>query len=264
MSRFIRFSCAGQRSLWGLLTADDTVTALSGPPYLGGQPTGEHHARADVTLLAPVEPTKVIGIGSNYRAHIEEMGRALPEVPKLFLMPPSAVVGTGAPIVIPPGTTRVDHEAELGVVVGRRMCRVSREHALDHVWGYTAVNDVTARDFQRADGVFTRGKGFDSFCPVGPWVETDLQPGDLRVRAWVDGTLRQDGRTSDLLFDVPRLLEFVSAVMTLEPGDLISTGTPSGVGPLSAGQMIRVEVEGVGRLENPVCDRDDRERRTDA
>ena len=264
MSRFIRFSCGGQPSLWGVLTADGTVTVLSGPPYLGGQPTGERHSRADVMLLAPVEPTKVIGIGSNYRAHIEEMGRALPEVPKIFLMPPSAVVGTGAPIVIPPGTTRVDHEAELGVVIGRRMCRVSRQHALDHVWGYTAVNDVTARDFQRADGVFTRGKGFDSFCPVGPWVETDLQPCDLRVRAWVDGTLRQDGRTSDLLFDVPHLLEFVSAVMTLEPGDLISTGTPSGVGPLSAGQRVRVEVEGVGRLENPVCDRDDRERQADA
>lgn len=204
-------------------------------------------------------PTKIVGIGSNYRRHIEEMGKAVPAVPKVFLKPTTALIGPGEAIEIPPGTLRVDHEAELGVVIGRQMSRVRASEALDYVAGYIAVNDVTARDFQRADGVFARAKGFDSFCPVGPSIVTDVDPADLRVRAWVDGQLRQDGRTSDMIFDVPTLLEFVSAIMTLQPGDILSTGTPSGVGPLVAGQVVRVEVEGIGVLENPVVDRSDRE-----
>jgi 2-keto-4-pentenoate hydratase/2-oxohepta-3-ene-1,7-dioic acid hydratase in catechol pathway len=206
----------------------------------------------------PHKPTKIVGIGSNYRQHIKEMGKTAPVVPKVFLKPTTALIGPGAPICIPPGTVRVDHEAELGVVIGRRMCRIDAAEALDYVAGYTAVNDVTARDFQRADGVFARAKGFDSFCPVGPVLATDIDPSDLRVRAWVDGELRQDGRTSDMIFDVPRLLEFVSAIMTLEPGDILTTGTPSGVGPLQAGQVVVIEVEGIGRLENPVVNRADR------
>jgi len=205
-----------------------------------------------------VQPTKIVGIGSNYRAHIEEMGRAIPKVPKVFLKPTSALIGPGEPIRLPPGTERVDHEAELGVVIGRKMTRISATDALDYVAGYTCVNDVTARDFQRMDGVFARAKGFDTFCPVGPVLATDIDPNDLRVRAWVDGELRQDGRTSDMIFDVPRLLEFVSSIMTLFPGDILSTGTPSGVGPLTDGQTVVVEVEGIGRLENPVVDREDR------
>jgi len=205
-----------------------------------------------------VRPTKIVGIGSNYRRHIEEMGHDLPRVPKIFLMAPSALIGPGDAIEIPPGTEQVDHEAELGVVIGRQMCRVPAAEALDYVAGYTCVNDVTARDFQRSDGVFARAKGFDTFCPVGPRVVADLDPGDLRVRAWVDGELRQDGRTSDMIFDVPTLLAFVSSVMTLEPGDLLSTGTPMGVGPLHPGCTVTVEVEGIGRLENPVIARADR------
>jgi 2-keto-4-pentenoate hydratase/2-oxohepta-3-ene-1,7-dioic acid hydratase in catechol pathway len=205
-----------------------------------------------------LNPSKIIGIGSNYRRHIEEMGRPIPEHPKIFLMPPSALIGPGEAIEIPPGTERVDHEAELGVVIGVPMCRVSVADALDYVAGYTAVNDVTARDFQRADGVFSRAKGFDTFCPVGPRVVTDIDPFNTRIRCLVDGVLRQDGNTSDMIFDVPTLLSFVSHVMTLNPGDLVSTGTPMGVGPLMVGQTVVVEVEGIGRLENPVTARSDR------
>ncbi len=211
-----------------------------------------------VELLCPVVPSKVVGIGTNYRAHAAEMGRSIPAVPKMFLMPGTAVIGPGRAIEVPPGTTRVDHEAELAVVIGRRTSRVSVACALDHVVGLTVANDVTARDFQRADKVFARAKGFDTFCPLGPWVAVDLDPSDLRVQAHVDGTLRQDGRTADLIFDVPTLVSFVSHVMTLLPGDVIATGTPSGVGPIGAGQTVRVSVEGIGALENPVVDREDR------
>lgn len=205
-----------------------------------------------------MNPSKIVGIGSNYRRHIEEMGRPVPTVPKVFLKPPSAIIGDGDAIQIPPGTDRVDHEAELGVVIGRRMTRVSAADALGFVGGYTAVNDVTARDFQRLDGVFSRAKGFDTFCPVGPRVVTSLDPSDLRIRCFVDGKLRQDGRTSDMIFDVPTILSFVSHIMTLEPGDLVATGTPMGVGPIVPGQTVVVDVEGVGELRNPVVARSDR------
>ena len=205
-----------------------------------------------------MNPSKIVGIGSNYRRHIEEMGRPVPTVPKVFLKPPSAVIGDGDAIQIPPGTDRVDHEAELGIVIGRRMTRVSAADALGFVGGYTAVNDVTARDFQRLDGVFSRAKGFDTFCPVGPRVVTSLDPSDLRIRCFVDGKLRQDGRTSDMIFDVPTILSFVSHIMTLEPGDLVATGTPMGVGPIVPGQTVVVDVEGAGELRNPVVARSDR------
>ena len=200
-------------------------------------------------------PSKIIGIASNYRKHIAEMGRPVPTVPKLFLMPPTALIGPGEPILIPPGIGRVDHEAELGVVIGRRMSQVTKDEALDFVAGYTAVNDVSAREFQKQDGVFGRAKGIDTFCPAGPEVVSGIDPFNTRVRCWVDGELRQDGNTSDLLFDVPTLLSFISHHMTLQPGDLIATGTPMGVGPIEPGQVVVVEVEGVGRLENPVLAR---------
>ncbi len=200
-------------------------------------------------------PSKIIGIGSNYRQHALEMGKPVPGVPKIFLVAPTAQVGDGDAIRIPPGTQRVDHEAELAVVIGRRCCEASVETALDYVLGYTAANDVTARDLQRADRVFGRAKGFDTFMPIGPSLVSGLDPTDLRVRAWVNGELRQDGRTSDMVFDVPTLISFVSHVMTLLPGDIISTGTPSGVGPLVPGDTVTVEVEGIGRLTNPVQSR---------
>jgi len=227
-------------------------------------PTGQPWLRAaDVTLLPPVMPGKVVGIGSNYRDHAAELGRELPTVPKIFLKPPSAVIGFGQDITVPPGTQRVDHEAELALVIGRTLCRVSRERALKGIAGITCLNDVTARDLQRVDGVFARAKGFDSFCPLGPWLARGLPPDDLAVRCRVrdiDGTwhTRQDGRSRDMVFDAAQLIVFVSAVMTLQPGDVIATGTPAGVGPLLAGQRVQVQVEGVGVLENPVVNRQDR------
>ncbi len=242
----------------GESTPATRLQPLAGDVLSPLEPVGAPVALDAVTLLPPVRPTKVIGIGSNYRQHAAEMGKPVPAVPKVFLKPSTSVVGPGAPILLPPGTDRVDHEAELGVVISRPTTRVSAADALDHVAGYVVVNDVTARDFQKADGVFARAKGFDTFCPMGPWLAQGLDPSDLRVWATVDGAPRQDGRTSDMVFDVPALIAFVSGVMTLLPGDVIATGTPSGVGPLLPGQVVRVGVHGVGVLENPVRARDDR------
>ncbi|MDP2306342.1 MAG: fumarylacetoacetate hydrolase family protein [Pseudomonadota bacterium] len=231
------------------------LRALNAAPWKGGVPTG--HVRQG-RLLAPVEPGKIIGIGSNYRDHAAEMGKPVPAEPKLFLKATSAIVGPDERIEIPPRTTRVDHEAELGVVIGRRCRRVSEADALDYVFGYTCMNDVTARDFQRADGVFARAKGFDTFCPVGPAVVTGVDPRALRIRCLVNDQVRQDGSTADMVFGIAAIISYVSYVMTLEPGDLIATGTPAGVGPLVAGDRVVIEIEGIGALANAVVDRDDR------
>ena len=215
------------------------------------------HVRAgDGAILEPVTfaPSKIVGIGQNYRAHAAEMGKGIPSEPLMFLKPPSGLCGDGDPIGRPAGYARVDHEAELGVVIGRRARRVSRAAALDHVLGYVCVNDVTVRDLQAKDGQWTRAKGFDSFCPVGPRLVSGLDPADLRILARVNGVVRQDSRTSDLIFDVPTLIAFVSQHMTLEPGDLITTGTPAGVGNLVPGDVCEIEVEGLGVLRNPVID----------
>jgi len=240
----------------GIPGKDAALIPQAGDLYGVVTDSGDRVPLSSVRLLPPVSPSKVIGIGSNYRAHAAEMGRAIPPVPKMFVMPSSAVVGPEGAIRKPPGSERVDHEAELAVVIGKRTSCVSATDALAHVLGYTCCNDVTARDFQRSDKVFGRAKGFDTFCPIGPWVTVGLDPTDLRVQGWVDGELRQDGRTSDLIFDIPTLVSFVSHVMTLLPGDIISTGTPSGVGPLKAGQVVVVGVEGIGQLRNSVVDRD--------
>lgn len=253
MTRYVRAFSQGA-PFWAV-EEGGVLRVLNAAPWLGGVPTGQVRTGR---LLAPVEPSKIVGIGSNYRDHAAEMGKPVPAEPKIFLKAPSSVVGPGERIEIPPRTMRVDHEAELGVVIGRRCRRVSASDALDHVFGYTNVNDVTARDFQRADGVFARAKGFDSFCPVGPAVLTGVDPRALRVTCRVNGSLRQDGTTADMVFDVAALLAYVSSVMTLEPGDLIATGTPAGVGPLVAGDRVVVELDGLGALENPVVDRHDR------
>ena len=225
---------------------------------------GEHRAQgapqllSEVRLLAPIMPSKIIGIGSNYRDHAAEMGKPIPTVPKVFLKPPTAIIGPGDPIPLPPGTERVDHEAELAVVVGRHLSCASPADCLAAVLGYTCGNDVTARDFQRADGVFARGKGFDGFCPIGPWLVLGPPPASLGVRAWVNGAPRQDGNTDQMVFDTAALLSFVSHIMTLLPGDLLLTGTPAGVGPIIEGDVVDVMLEGVGRLSNPVVARADR------
>ncbi|HVK85715.1 MAG TPA: fumarylacetoacetate hydrolase family protein [Kofleriaceae bacterium] len=215
-------------------------------------------------MLVPVDrarepydlvPSKIIGIGQNYRAHALEMGKGIPEEPLMFLKPRSAMIASGAPIERPAGFERVDFEGELGVVIGRRAQRVSREQALDHVLGYTCVNDVTVRELQKQDGQWTRAKGFDTFCPIGPRIVPGLDPSRLAIRTRVNGVVKQDSTTADLIFDVPTLISFASQYMTLEPGDVISTGTPAGVGPMVPGDVVEIEIEGIGVLRNPVVAR---------
>ena len=203
-------------------------------------------------LLSPVRPSKVVAIARNYAEHAKELGHEIPGEPLFFLKPPSSIIGPGAPIRLPPESTEVHHEAELGLVIGARATRVSVAAALGHVLGITCVNDVTARDLQRKDKHFTRSKGFDSFCPVGPWIETEFTTRPLAIVCRVDGEIRQRGTTADLIFDFATLISHVSHMMTLEPGDLIATGTPAGVGPIRAGQIVEVQIEGIGTLTNPV------------
>ncbi len=202
-----------------------------------------------------IRPSKIIGIGQNYRAHAAEMGKGIPEEPLMFLKPSTAIISHGMPIERPAGYERVDYEGELGVVIGKRARRVPRERALDYVQGYVCVNDVTVRDLQKKDGQWTRAKGFDTFCPVGPRIVPGLDPTNLRITTRVNGVVKQDSSTSDLIFDVATLISFCSQHMTLEEGDLISTGTPSGVGPLSPGDVVEVEISGIGILRNPVIAR---------
>ena len=216
--------------------------------------SAEHGAGAPQVI--DLHPTKIVCIGANYRAHVAEMGKQVPDEPVLFMKPPSALLPPGEPIVRPRGYQRVDFEGELALVIGRRARRVSAARALDHVLGLTAVNDVTVRDLQNKDGQWTRAKGFDSFCPLGPRIVGGLDPADLRITTRVNGETRQDSRTSDLIFPVRFLIEFISRHMTLEPGDVISTGTPSGVGNLAPGDRVAIEIEGIGVLENPVIEGD--------
>jgi len=260
MNRLVRFSlnCSAPPSVadgqpgvkYGVLDAE-TIFELNGP---GGDPTGVHFLRNEVRLLPPCAPTKIVCVGRNYRAHAQELGHEVPAEPLIFLKPNSSLNAHLDPIVYPALSQNVHYEGELGVVIGQRARRVPREQALEYVFGVTCVNDVTARDLQKKDGQWTRGKGFDTFCCVGPWVtpKTALDWGQLRVRTFVNGEKRQDAPITDLIFPVPVIIEFVTQFMTLEPGDLIATGTPEGVGPLAPGDTVRVEVEGVGALENPV------------
>lgn len=220
-----------------------------------GHRTGQTALLSDVTLLAPCEPRVIVCVGKNYAKHIAEMGGStdsLPKEPGLFLKGLNALADPGDPIPYPEWTNELHYEGELAVVVGRTMRRVSEADALGHVLGYTVAVDVTARDKQRADLQWARGKSADGFCPVGPWLETDLDPGNLYVRTRVNGELKQDGHTRDLIFDVPAVLAYISRFMTLQPGDLVLTGTPDGVGPLAVGDEVAVEVEGIGTLQTVV------------
>ena len=258
--RICRFSVNGDVAFGvvegpGADPADLVVATLEGHPFAPFAFTGARHRMSDVRLLAPVLPSKVVCIGKNYADHAAEMGQAAPESPVVFLKPSTSVIGPGDPIQLPRNSERVDHEAELAVVIGRLCREVPRAKALDVVLGYTAGNDVTARDLQKADGQWTRGKGHDTFCPLGPWVETELDPSALRVQCFVDGEVRQDGSTKDLLHDVPAVIEWITAFMTLLPGDVVLTGTPAGVGPLAPGSAVTVLVEGIGPLTNPVVSR---------
>ncbi len=228
---------------------------------LVGDPFGDWRAGDEVPggldgqrVLAPVVPSKIVAVALNYKAHAAEQGKPLPPEPLFFIKPSTAVVGPAEPIRLPPGVGRVDHEAEVGLVIGRRATRVTAERAGDYILGVTCVNDVTARALQKQVGHYTRPKGFDTFAPVGPAIALGLDWSNLRVQGWVNDTLRQDSTTADLIFPVPELVAFISSVMTLLPGDIISTGTPAGIGPLAPGDVVRIRVEGVGDLENPVTD----------
>jgi len=207
-------------------------------------------------MLAPVEPSKVVAIGRNYLAHVREMGYEPPPEPSMFLKPPSSVIGPGDDVVLPPRalSDQVQHEAELAIVIGTRARNLAPSEALRHVAGYTCADDVSARDLQRRDPSITRAKGFDTFCPVGPWIETELDPGNVFVRCRVDGELRQEGHTSDLIFDLSTILTFVSNVMTLERGDVVLTGSPGGTSTLRTGNVVEVEIEGIGTLTHGVRD----------
>lgn len=258
--RIARFVHPGNALVWGTVegpagAARDalTVAEIKEHPFGAIEFTGNRWALPDVRLVAPILPSKVIAIGKNYADHVKEMGGdAPPTTPVIFLKPSTSVIGDGDPIRIPPGSTNVHHEAEIAIVISKPACDVPRERAMEHVLGYTCANDVTERDQQAGDGQWTRAKGYDSFCPIGPWIETVLDPSALAVRALVNGELRQDGNTRDLVQDVPALIAFMSNVMTLLPGDVILTGTPAGVGPIKPGDRVDIEIEGIGTLSNPV------------
>jgi 2-keto-4-pentenoate hydratase/2-oxohepta-3-ene-1,7-dioic acid hydratase in catechol pathway len=251
----------GDMDEFGQPADDSGVVELAGDPlYAGIQLTQVEHRLADVRLLAPVIPrSKVVAIGRNYAAHAAELGNDVPEEPLMFLKPNTSVIGPGDQIFYPPQSERVDYEGELAVVIGR-ICRdVPPEQATDVIFGYTIANDVTARDLQKKDVQFTRAKGFDSFCPLGPWIEDDLDPqtfvDGVRVQTYLNGDLVQDGSTKDLIFDIPTLVAHITSVMTLLPGDVILTGTPEGVGPMQPGDEVEVSIEGLGALTNPVVAR---------
>lgn len=251
--RIARYT-TGEDPTYGLVDgAGERIAQISGDPlYSKIELTGVTTTIDEVRLLAPVIPrSKVIGIGKNYAAHAAEMGGEAPKEPLMFLVPNTAVIGPGDPVVMPSQSEEIAYEGELAVVIGR-MCRdVSVEDALSVVFGYTCADDVTARDLQTKDGQWARAKGFDTFCPLGPWIETDLDTSQLRIRTRLSGELVQDGSTADMIHDVPSLISYVSQAFTLLPGDVILTGTPEGVGSVVPGQQVEVEVEGIGTLRNP-------------
>jgi 2-keto-4-pentenoate hydratase/2-oxohepta-3-ene-1,7-dioic acid hydratase in catechol pathway len=256
ITRFVRVLHDGTPR-YGVL--DGAEVALIEPhPFVPYRTTGERLPIEGLRLLAPVIPSKIVCVGRNHHAHAAEMGGEVPSEPLLFLKPSSSVIGPGEPIRLPTDLAEeFHHEAELAVVVGALLQRVGPDEAVAGILGYTCANDVTARDLQRRESQWFRAKGFDSFCPLGPAVASGLDPADLRVRCLVDGEVRQEGTTADLVRDVGTLLSEISQVVTLLPSDVVLTGTPAGVGPLQPGQRVRVEIDGIGALENPVVDRQD-------
>lgn len=257
--RIVRFSDASGAVSYGILDGD-RVTAAAGDPLRGLVPGQASVPLTDVRLLAPIEPVNVLCIGQNYKAHVQEGGAELPQAPILFMKTTTTVIGPEAPVVIPKiAPTAVDYEAELALVIGKPARHVPEARALEYVLGYTCAHDVSARDCQRNDGQWVRAKSFETFCPLGPWIETDLNPADVRVQGRLNGRTMQDARTSLMIFSVPFLISYLSRGMTLLPGTVLLTGTPAGVGfarqpPvfLQAGDVFEVEIEGIGTLRNPI------------
>ena len=231
---------------------DSIFKRIMGLPYDGIQFTGETYAQDSVILLAPAEPSKVVAVGLNYAKHAGEMKEELPENPKLFMKPSTAVLAPGGTIIYPKAASRVDYEAELGVVIGRTCKDVTPEAVKDYIFGYMALNDVTARDLQKKDGQWTRGKGFDTFCPFGPYVDTDYDPRGKRVQSLLNGQVKQDGNTDEMIYTVDALISFISECMTLLPGDVVATGTPDGIGPMRPGDTIEIRMEGLEPLINTI------------
>jgi len=260
--RIVRFtppqgSKLGSDPHFGVMENEKTIRAIASDPlYAGIFKQDETFLLEDVRLLAPVIPrSKVVCVGKNYADHAAEMGGEVPEEPIIFIKPNTSVIGPNDIIQWPSSSERIDHEAELAVVISKICKEVPREKAKDVIFGYTVANDVTARDLQKKDGQWSRAKGFDTFCPIGPWIDTEFVPGSQLVTATVDGELKQSAPLSDMVFDVPFIIEFVTKVMTLLPGDVILTGTPSGIGPMNAGGEVEVAVEGLGSLKNKVSNR---------
>ena len=243
----------GDRIATGAIVEDDTIRVLEGTFFERPVPTGEEIPLDDVRLLAPVLPSKIVAVGKNYAAHAAEFGMSVPDEPLLFLKPSTAVIGPGDPIELLPISRRVDYEGELAVVIGRLARHVRAEEAGSVILGHTIANDVTLRDLQKTDDQWARAKGFDGSCPLGPWIETDLDPTEVFLQTRVNGEPRQQGVSSDMVFGVAELIEYITAFMTLLPGDVLLTGTPEGVGPLAPGDVVEVEVDGVGVLTNPVA-----------
>ena len=246
----MRFSAAGKVT-YGVLE-DRSVRACSGTPYRQLKMTGRRYDLEELRLLVPCRPSKIVALGVNYRSHAAEMESRPPGEPLLFLKPPTAVIGPGENIVYPPMSARVDYEGELGVVIGRRARRITKEEAGHYILGYTCFNDVTARDLQAEDRQWTRAKGFDTFAPIGPCIETELDPSGLALETHLNGEIKQQASTADLIFAVDILVSFISHVMTHLPGDVIATGTPGGIGPMQPGDTVEVSIENIGTLKNCV------------
>jgi 2-keto-4-pentenoate hydratase/2-oxohepta-3-ene-1,7-dioic acid hydratase in catechol pathway len=250
----VRFRHA-DRIATGAITEGDTIQALEGTFFERPIPTGEQIELGDVSLLAPVLPSKVVCVGKNYAAHAAEFDAEVPEEPLLFLKPSTAVIGPNDPIQLLPISRRIDYEGELAVVMGRLARNVRAEDASRFILGFTCANDVTLRSLQRSDDQWTRAKGFDGSCPLGPWIETDVDPTGVRIETRLNGNVVQHATTEDMVFGVATLIEYITAFMTLLPGDVLLTGTPEGVGRLADGDLVEVEVAGVGTLANPVVGR---------
>ncbi|MEW6093788.1 MAG: fumarylacetoacetate hydrolase family protein [Chloroflexota bacterium] len=250
--RIIRYQVKNEAPQYGWIL-EDKVGAIEGDIYGEYRRLEAEVPLADVKLIAPVQPSKILCIGRNYVEHAKEHNVEVPKVPLIFMKPPSSIINPGETIILPPQSQQVEHEAELVAVIGKRGRQITPEQAQAYIYGYTVGNDVTARDLQKSDGQWTRAKGFDTFCPFGPWVDTDFDPADAVITCKVSGQPRQMASTRDMVFNVGQLIAFITSVMTLEPGDLIFTGTPAGVGPLKPGDTVDVEIEGLGKLSNPVA-----------
>lgn len=253
VQRYVRVKTTQAQTYYGLLQLDRSVQVLDAPAWLGGQPTDLKLEPETYQLLSPCAPTKVIAVGKNYQQHATEMGGKVPQEPLIFLKPPSAVTAHQKPIYYPPASQRVDYEGELALVIGEKTRQCPPEQARSRIWGYTIANDVTARDLQKKDGQWTRGKGFDSFCPLGPWIVRDLNAGaKLQTFLNEETEPRQAALLNEMVFSTEMLLSYISEIMTLVPGDVILTGTPQGIGPMAISDRVRIEIEGIGCLENQI------------